>query len=398
MSTNTNKNTPVTETLEVKPGYKNTKFGIAPIDWIEKRLTDVCVNFKSGNSITSKDIYENGSYLVYGGNGIRGYTNTFTHDGKYFLIGRQGALCGNIVKVEGKVFISEHAIAVNTNAENDLTYLAYRMEEAKLNRLSESSAQPGLSVNKLTRLKFAFPPLPEQQKIASILSTWDEALANTKTLISQLKNRKKGLMQQLLTGKTRLSGFDCEWDEMKLGDFFTERKETKQVGKQLLSVGKGGVYPQDNSVKKDTSNSDKSKYKKICVGDIGYNTMRMWQGRSALSSLEGIVSPAYTIVTPKSNCNSEYFSYLFKLNEMIHKFYRNSQGMVSDTWMCKFKDFSIVKFMAPSSIEEQKAIAKVLNSADAEIIQQESYLAALQTQKKGLMQQLLTGKTRVKLD
>ena len=164
----------------------------------------------------------------------------------------------------------------------------------------------------------------------------------------------------------------------------------------MLSIGERGVYPQANSNKKDTSNSDKSKYKRISVGDIGYNTMRMWQGRSALSGLEGIVSPAYTIVTPLENTNSVFFSYLFKLDEMVHKFYRNSQGMVSDTLMCKFKDFKIVKFMTPPTKEEQTAIAKVLLNSDKEIELLNKKRDQLKDQKKGLMQQLLTGKKRLK--
>jgi type I restriction enzyme S subunit len=201
-------------------------------------------------------------------------------------------------------------------------------------------------------------------------------------------------MQQLLTCKTRLAGFTGEWREHKLGNYLIERKETGYDTLELLSVGRNGVYPQD-SEKKDTSNSNKSKYKRICIGDIGYNTMRMWQGRSALSSIEGIVSPAYTILRPKANADSIFFSYLFKLDEMIHKFYRNSQGMVSDTWMCKFKDLSIVKFQAPPTKEEQIAISNILKNTDQEIDKQKEYLDHLENQKKGLMQQLLTGKIRV---
>jgi type I restriction enzyme S subunit len=191
--------------------------------------------------------------------------------------------------------------------------------------------------------------------------------------------------------------FSGEWEQDKLGSYFTERKETCLENLPLLSVGKEGVYLQDDSNKKDTSNSNKSKYKRIRKGDIGYNTMRMWQGRSALSQLEGIVSPAYTILKPKENCDSVFFSHLFKLDDMIHKFYRNSQGMVSDTWMCKFKDFKIVKFNAPSSLEEQKAISKIIGLADTEIEEKKTYLLKLKEQKKGLMQQLLTGEKRVKL-
>ncbi|ALJ06796.1 hypothetical protein APS56_08665 [Pseudalgibacter alginicilyticus] len=263
-------------------------------------------------------------------------------------------------------------------------------------KYNTSIAQPKLNKAECMKIPILSPPIEEQIKIGEILSDWDEAIEKTQTLIEKLQLRKKGLMQQLLTGKTRLKGFSGNWKEDKLGNYFTERKETGHDNLQLLSVGRNGVYPQDTTQKKDTSNANKSKYKRICIGDIGYNTMRMWQGRSALSEIEGIVSPAYTILKAKENTNPVFFSYLFKLEEMIHKFYRNSQGMVSDTWMCKFKDLKIIKFQAPSCREEQTAIAEILVTADKEIEQQQSYLEQLQAQKKGLMQQLLTGKIRVK--
>jgi len=246
------------------------------------------------------------------------------------------------------------------------------------------------------------PPLPEQKAIAQVLSTADAAIHTTEKLIVQKELRKKWLMQQLLTGKLRLrsaSGerFGGEWKEMYLGEMFTERNETKFFDLPLLSIGQNGVYPQDESVKKDTSNEDKSKYKRICPGDIGYNTMRMWQGRSALSELEGIVSPAYTIVTPKKNADSLFFSYLFKMTKMTNLFWRNSQGLVDDTLNCKFKDFSIVKVHLPQSKEEQTAIARVLQAADKEISLLKAKAEKLREQKKGLMQQLLTGRVRLKI-
>ncbi|MBM3453704.1 MAG: hypothetical protein FJX80_01000 [Bacteroidetes bacterium] len=249
----------------------------------------------------------------------------------------------------------------------------------------------------LESIKFLLPPLPEQKAIAQVLSTADAAIHTTEKLITQKELRKKWLMQQLLTGKKRLKGFGWEWKEMHLGDMFTERNETKYFDLPLLSIGQNGVYPQDESVKKDTSNEDKSKYKRICPGDIGYNTMRMWQGRSALSELEGIVSPAYTVVTPKKNADSIFFSYLFKMPKMTNLFWRNSQGLVDDTLNCKFKDFSIVKVKLPQAKEEQTAIAQVLQAADEEISLLRAKAEKLREQKKGLMQQLLTGKKRVKV-
>ena len=123
--------------------------------------------------------------------------------------------------------------------------------------------------------------------------------------------------------------------------------------------------------------------------------MRMWQGRSAVSSHEGIVSPAYTIVTPKSNADVQFMGHLFKYPDMIHRFYRNSQGLVDDTLNCKFPEFTKVKASIPPAVAEQRAIADVLDASLREIRQHEAKLEALREQKRGLMQCLLTGQVRV---
>jgi type I restriction enzyme S subunit len=193
-----------------------------------------------------------------------------------------------------------------------------------------------------------------------------------------------------------LKGFGGDWKQFNLGDMFSERNDVRFHDLPLLSIGQNGVYPQDESIKKDTSNSDKSKYKRICKGDIGYNTMRMWQGRSALSSLEGIVSPAYTILTPKENADALFFAYLFKTPKLMNLFWRNSQGLVDDTLNCKFKDFEIIKVSLPNK-DEQTAIAQILQGVDQEILLLKQKTEKLKEKKKGLMQILLTGKKRLKL-
>ena len=272
----------MTEKTNIPQGYKDSPLGIIPKEWEVKRLGEICTHFKSGTTITAKEITEEGLYPVYGGNGLRGYSNTYTHNGDYILIGRQGALCGNINFVCGKSYISEHAIAVQT--DEDMRWLRYKLENWNLNRFSESSAQPGLSVEKLVRYKLTVPTLNEQIGIATILQLWDTAIEKQSELIEKLKLRKRALMQQLLTGKKRLPGFCGEWKEVKLGDVFDERNETNRDDLPLLSItGDKGVIYQSDSDKRDISNDDKSKYKRICPNDIGYNTMRMWQGRSALS-------------------------------------------------------------------------------------------------------------------
>ena len=266
-----------------------------------------------------------------------------------------------------------------------------------------SNAQPKLAIQQIKNFKIPLPPLKEQTRIANCLTTWDRAITTTRNLLQQLDERKKGLMQGLLSGAVRVPGFsfaaasggEGDWEMQSLGDFFQERKETGFDELKLLSIGQNGVYPQDQSNKKNTSNNNKSKYKRIVPNDIGYNTMRMWQGRSALSDREGIVSPAYTILKPRENACSEFFIYLFHTHPIIHKFFQYSQGLVSDTWQCKFKDFIRVVALLPASIEEQKAIAKILIIADQEIALYKRKLAKLEAQKKGLMQQLLTGQKRL---
>ncbi len=98
-------------------------------NWQEKRLEKLFSDFKSGFGITSDDINEHGTYPVFGGNGLRGYTENFTHDGFYFLIGRQGALCGNINRTSGKAFISEHAVACRANDSSDTEWLVLLVEK-----------------------------------------------------------------------------------------------------------------------------------------------------------------------------------------------------------------------------------------------------------------------------
>ena len=165
--------------------------------WEEKKLGDVCEEFKAGKTITSHDISEKGEYPVYGGNGLRGYYNEFNHDGYYVLIGRQGALCGNINEVQGKTYISEHAIAIKANDDNLSKYLFFFLDYCNLNQYSESSAQPGLSVQKLIIKQFSFPCKAEQQKIADCLSSIDSLIQTQQKVVTTWQQRKKALLQQM---------------------------------------------------------------------------------------------------------------------------------------------------------------------------------------------------------
>lgn len=261
---------------------------------------------------------------------------------------------------------------------------------------SRTTSIAHLGAKRFARILISLPPVTEQMRITDILSTWDKAIDLTRKLIDAKMRRKKAIMQQLLTGKTRLSDSKNEWNESRLGKLFKERKETGHTHLPLLAItGACGIIPASDINRKDSSSQDKSRYKRIAPGDIGYNTMRMWQGVSATSDREGIVSPAYTIGIPQNGNNAQFFGYLFKFDPVIHLFLRFSQGLVNDTLNLKFHNFSQIKLAIPEP-EEQNRIAEVLSTADKEIQALNKKLSALEKQKRGLMQKLLTGEVRVK--
>ena len=138
----------------------------------------------------------------------------------------------------------------------------------------------------------------------------------------------------------------------------------------------------------DNSNGDKSKYKKVCVGDIAYNSMRMWQGASGYSPYEGIVSPAYTVLSPNSGINSKCLAFQFKLPEMIHTFQINSQGITSDNWNLKYPAFSEIEILVSQSEQEQAQIAEYFSQLDHFITLHQRKLDKIKAIKKAYLSEM----------
>jgi type I restriction enzyme S subunit len=196
----------------IKGTNKNVSFKPSGIEWLGditehwevRRLKNVC-SLKSGDSITSLSISEKADFAVYGGNGLRGYTSLFNHDGEFILIGRQGELCGNIHLVKGKFWASEHAVVVRALDSIDLKYFANILETMNLRQYSESAAQPGLAVQKIKNLEFPFPPLEEQKAIVEYIeketAIIDKAIERTEREIELIKEYKTTLISEVVTGK-----------------------------------------------------------------------------------------------------------------------------------------------------------------------------------------------------
>lgn len=399
--------------------YKKTKIGLIPFEWEVVKIKDIA---SVGNGTTPsrarKDYWEEGTIpwlptgkvnenIIYHADQF--VTEKALNETSLKLLPINTVLIGMIGqgKTRGMAAITKLPATVNQNFAYIISkeklhpiflYNRMKFDYNKLRGSGRGGGKESLNCSIVKNYKISLPPLPEQKKIATILSTWDKAIDHLQELIKEKEKQKKGLMQRLLTGRTRVNQSKENWRLVKLGDIFKERKETNCNELPLLAITRNkGVIYRDELEKKDSSNSNKSKYKRICKGDIGYNTMRLWQGRSAVSTLEGIVSPAYTVVTPNDDIDVIFMGYLFQLPETIHKFWRHSQGLVDDTLNCKFFHFKLVEVFIPSSIKEQEAIAEIFITIDKEIELIKEKVKNITTQKKGLMQKLLTGKTRVKV-
>lgn len=237
------------------------------------------------------------------------------------------------------------------------------------------------------------PSKPEQEKIADFLTAVDERIRLGEQKLVSLEQYKRGVMQKIFSQQIRFKDKNGneypEWEEKKLGEVFIERTGKGGKLENMLSVTiKNGVVPFSTIDRKDNSNANKDNYKKVESGDIAYNSMRMWQGASGVSAYSGIVSPAYTVIKPKSGNVSEFWGYYFKLPSVIFTFQRYSQGLTSDTWNLKFRQLSEIALSTPIE-EEQQKIANLLSALDQKIEFTVRKLHETKELKKGLLQRML---------
>ena len=193
----------------------NAKLVPSGIDWIGEipegwkvcRIKDLVI-MKSGSNLTSEQIANEGSYPVYGGNGLRGYYEAYSNEGDYVLVGRQGALCGNINYAFGRFWATDHAVVCYPRRNFSLIWFGETLRSMNLGQYSLSAAQPGLSVDRIREKKMPLPPLSEQQTIASYLdekcADIDRLIALKQQKIEALKDYKKSVIYEAVTGKTEI--------------------------------------------------------------------------------------------------------------------------------------------------------------------------------------------------
>ena len=290
---------------------------------------------------------------------------------------------------------------------DNIIYLYYLIVNNKFQFIRKACGSTFLEISKkdVSNLKFLLPPLPEQGKIAGILSCWDDGIEKLSALIEKKKTQKKALMQQLLTGKHRFKGFSTPWHEVKLKDVLYEHKETSKGDETICSVSvHKGIISQIEHLGRSFAASNTSNYNLVHYGDVvytksptgefPYGIFKQSQQRTSV-----IVSPLYGVFTPKTYylgyILDVFFSYAINLNNylkpIIQKGAKNTINITNETFLSK-------AIFLPEETTEIQKLAEIFIKADEEIELLNKKLEAFKQEKKALMQQLLTGKIRVKVN
>lgn len=389
-----------------------------PDHWEEKRIKDIAF-LQSGNSITAMDFVEDGKYPVYGGNGLRGYTNTYTNEGDYVLIGRQGALCGNINYAHGKFYASEHAVVVYPKKEEITLWLGETLRTANLNRLSMTAAQPGLAVSTLNLQFIPFPPKDERIRIAKYL---DKKLSEIDHQVSILTSKrdaylrlKKSIINHAVTRglnpNVKMKDSGIEW----IGEV-PEHWEVKRLKNVVECNAKslGENTPKDSIIKYvEISDVDHvhginniqslmfgeapSRARRITQkGDIIISTVRTYL--KAIAKIEDddiIVSTGFAVLHP-TKCNGEYLAYYILSESFINRVEMLSKGTSYPA--INASDLVSINVLIPP-LPEQRVIATYLDDKCAKI---DTIVSNLNKQisryadlKRSLIDEVITGKRAV---
>ncbi|NHN85491.1 restriction endonuclease subunit S [Acetobacter musti] len=294
-----------------------------------------------------------------------------------------------------------NSIFPNTHNNSDFIYYSLILNKPSINTLAGKQAVPIINKKTFSNVSILLPPLPEQKKIAAILSTWDRAIEGTEKLLANSQQQKKALMQQLLTGKKRLPGFTGEWKNYKLyevGNITTgntpSTKDESLYGEKFLFITPVDLGNCKYVKKSERMLSEKgaSISRMIPAGSIFFSCIGTI-GKMGIATRDCITNQQINAIEVKENYNNEFIYYqIFSNKEQMDKLTAKQAVPIINK-----KTFSNFIISSPS-LPEQKAIAAVLTTADEEITSIESDLSHLRQEKKALMQQLLTGKRRVTVD
>lgn len=323
--------------------------------------------------------------IRYGTPGILGY-------------GYQGVIANNLFRIIPK-----------KETNNKFFYYQFLFKERQIKNLASSSTMPALNFGSLSTLEILVPPLPEQTAIANLLSTWDSAIQTTNALIEQKQNRKNWLMQMLLTGKKRLKGFEKEkWKEVRLGDVFERvtKKNTERNQTVVTISAQRGFVMQNDYFNKIIASELLDNYFLVERGEFCYN--KSYSNGYPMGATKRLNDFDKAVVTTLYICfkikdynksSGDFFEHLFDANALDKGLMTiaNEGGRAHGLLNVTTTDFFNIRINIPG-FNEQEEISKILSVSNNEIQLLQNKLEQLKEQKKGLMQILLTGKKRLKVN
>lgn len=370
------------------------------------------VALKSGEAIPGEEIKETGDYPVYGGNGFRGYTSNFTHEGERILIGRQGALCGNVNYANGKFWATEHAIVATPKTDFETTWLGETLRAMNLNQYSQSAAQPGIAVEVVENLVIAVPPESDQRRIADFLhrlsAPIDKLISEKQQLLTLLSEKRRAVIADFLThgldqgtprrnsGIPWLGEIPAHWQAERAKWLFTERDDRSDSGDEvLLTVSHltGVTSRAEKDVKMFMAESLEG-YKRCQAGDLVINTLWAWMGAMGAARQPGIVSPAYNVYQPVAQLDPEYVDLLVRTPRFVEEITRYSKGVWSSR-LRLYPEGLYEAWLPVPPLDEQQAIVKHVQietkKLDALAEATERTIVLLQERRSALISAAVTG-------
>ena len=329
-------------------------------DWEQRKLGDCCREFKSGSFIPTSDIEESGEYPVFGGNGLRGYASEYNHDGEFALIGRQGALCGNMNYSTGKAYFTEHAVAVQANETANTKFMYYLLDKMNLGQYSGQSAQPGLAVGKLVKLEELFPSVGEQEKIGTYFAKLDNLITLHQRKRDSLKQVKKYMLQKMFpkqgekVPEIRFKGFTDDWEQRKFGEIFQEYSEKKhdELPPLMIMQGSGTILRDKSDRDLQYDKSSLSSYKMVKKNDFIVH-LRSFEGGLEKANSEGIISPAYHTFHG-DNTDTRFYYPFFRSQHFIDVLLKPHVYGIRDGKSIDINGMKTIKIPVPSYEEQQK--------------------------------------------
>lgn len=399
---------------EVPEGYKRTKIGIVPNEWNVEPLKSHLIEYRHlSNDIDKFDIYSssrNGLMLQSAYYSQKAATQTnlgykIVPNGyvTYRHMSDDDIFHFNINRKNKTILVSAEYPVFNTDEQTNTYFLiAYLNSMARFRYFCRGQKMGGtrtrLYFNVLGDFKLAFPSIPEQEKIAEILSGQDRVIALKEQLLAEKQKQKKYLMQQLLTGKKRLPGFSGEWDLVPLRNLLRERKTYSVKGKEYphVTLSNEGIYPKTERYDREhLVKSENKEYKITYYGDICYNPANLKFGAICINNYgDAIFSPIYVTFEVYKNANLNFLGVLMMSTDFINAVRKYEEGTVYERMAVKPEDLLLYKVKLPA-LTEQTAIAEILSTADKEIELLKKDIEQEKLKKKSLMQLLLTGIVRV---